>query len=148
MRPAGDIWKRTFKPTAILFPASLLALTPIFDIVLAITGNSRWNQAAFWCAFVGVSMAMVLFMPLFIDWLALTHGTPARRALLPSLLLHTLGIGAFVASVALRLRARGGLSPLAFICAESGVILFALAALNGAARERPLATHHTPAAQM
>jgi uncharacterized membrane protein len=148
MHRPSDIGKKSFKPTVILFPASLLILTPIFDVVRAITGNSGWGLAAFWCAFAGMSLALVVFLPLAIDWLALERGTPARQARLPSLLLDALGLIACVASVALRLRARGALSLLAFMCADGGVTLLALAALTGQARARPVGARHTLAPQM
>jgi uncharacterized membrane protein len=134
MRILGDIGKQRSNPMAIVFPAALLILTPIFDIVFAITFNIAWHTIAFWCAFVGVSLALVVFMPALLDWLALDRGTRARRESLPSLALQALGIVAFVASVTLRLRGHGTPSPLAFALADGGVCLLAMAALVAAPR--------------
>ena len=148
VRREGNIGKQRSSPTAILFPAALLILTPIFDIVRAITGNIPWARAAFWCAFVGVSMALVLFMPALIDWLALDRGTPARRLRLPSLVLQALGILAFIASAMLRLHAHGGLSPLAFALADGGVTLMAISVVISEPRHHAISLPRTRAAQM
>jgi uncharacterized membrane protein len=133
---------------AILFPAALLILTPIFDIVRAITANIIWGRAAFWCAFAGVSMAFVIFIPMLIDWLALDKGTPLRRLRLPSLTLCALGILAFIASVVLRLHAHGALSAVAFAFADSGVTLLAISALISEPPQHSIGVRQTPAAQM
>jgi hypothetical protein len=132
MRAQGNIGKRGSHATAIVFPATLLVLTPIFDIMRAITDNMAWTRRAFACAFVGVNLALVVFMPLLLDWLALDRGTVARRLCFPSLLLQALGIFVFVMSVIVRLHRHGSVSLPAFALADAGVALLAVAALIAA----------------
>jgi uncharacterized membrane protein len=135
---------------AILFPTALLILTPIFDIVRAITDNVAWSHVAFWSAFVGGTAALVMLMPLVLDWLALEpFGSEGRkkRARIPSLLMHAGGVIAFVVGVVLRLHAGGGLSPAAFALADVGITLLAVAILFAEPRhDRGVRIPFTPSA--
>jgi uncharacterized membrane protein len=134
---------------AILFPAALLILTPIFDIVRAITDNMAWSQLGFWCAFLGVTLAIVTFLPSLIDWLALDRDQDARewRARIPSLLLQGTGISAFIASVVLRLHAAGAISPAAFALADVGVTMLAVAVLVAGPRPQPVRLPYHPSSR-
>ena len=125
-------------PPSIIFPAALLIVTPISDIVRAITFNIAWGHVGFWCAFVGVALALVTFLPMLIDWLALDEGTRARRIQAPSLVLQGGGILAFIASIVLRMHAgMAHLAPLAFVFADLGVTALGAAALISGDGYRP-----------
>ena len=75
-------------PMATILPSTLLALTPLIDVVRMVTHDPWWARFAFWSAFAGVIYVAVAFVPELIDWLATDRHTRARRAGAAPLTLH------------------------------------------------------------
>ena len=63
----------------IVFPLGLLATSVIFDVVGLISGGSTWPMVAYWTMLAGIVGALVAAPFGLIDFLAIPHGTRARR---------------------------------------------------------------------
>jgi uncharacterized membrane protein len=138
MRREAHVEGSNHPPMAIVLPAVPLALTPVFDLVRAMSGDLFFSKVAFGFNFVGICLALVAFLPRLVDWLAHDRGTTAGRVRSPSLLLHALALVAFSASAVHRLVARGAPSPFAFAAATAGLMLLVLSALRAGRRHQPI----------
>jgi uncharacterized membrane protein len=63
----------------IVFPLGLLATSVIFDVVGLISGGSTWPMVAYWTMLAGIVGALIAAPFGLIDFLAIPHGTRARR---------------------------------------------------------------------
>jgi len=63
----------------VVFPLGLLATSVIFDVVGLISGGSTWPMVAYWTMAAGIVGAVVAAPFGLIDFLAIPHGTRARR---------------------------------------------------------------------
>lgn len=102
MRGKATALGHSIHPMVIVFPLALLVLSPVSDIVGAITHDAFWLRAAFWLAFLGVISAVVAAVPGFIDWLAVPGGTRAKRVGVIHLAVNLTAVALFVISVILR----------------------------------------------
>lgn len=86
----------------IVLPLGLLSATVVFDGIRLATGNKRWAAASYKTLGAGLISAMVAAPFGLIDWVAIPHGTRAKR----TGTLHGLGnlamVGLFGASWLLR----------------------------------------------
>lgn len=63
----------------VVFPLGLLATAVIFDVVGLISGGATWPIVAYWTMLAGIIGALVAAPFGLIDFLAIPHGTRARR---------------------------------------------------------------------
>lgn len=63
----------------VVFPLGLLATAVIFDVVGLISGGATWPIVAYWTLLAGIIGALVAAPFGLIDFLAIPHGTRARR---------------------------------------------------------------------
>lgn len=63
----------------IVFPLGLLATSVVFDLLHQALGDPRFASVAYWMIVAGVIGALVAAPFGAIDWLAIPHGTRARR---------------------------------------------------------------------
>lgn len=108
----------------IVFPLALLVLSPVSDIVGAITRDAFWSRAAFWLAFLGTIAAIVAAVPGFIDWLAVPGGTRAKRVGVIHLAVNLTAVALFVISVILRFEhGADAFHAIAFVLALVGALV-------------------------
>lgn len=63
----------------VVFPLGLLSTTVVFDGIRLATGNKRWSAASHKMLGAGLISAMVAAPFGLIDWIAIPHGTRAKR---------------------------------------------------------------------
>jgi uncharacterized membrane protein len=63
----------------IVFPLGLLATAAVFDVLHLTLNQTRWAEVAFWMIAAGVLGGLAAAVPGLIDWLAIPHGTRAKR---------------------------------------------------------------------
>ncbi len=66
-------------PMLVVFPLGLLATSFVFDLVHLATGGERWGYAAFYMIGAGIVGALLAAVFGLVDWLAIPHGTRAKR---------------------------------------------------------------------
>lgn len=62
----------------IVFPAGLLVMACVFDIIGLTTRNGLWMQASYWMIGAGVVAGLVAAVFGLVDWLAIPFGTRAK----------------------------------------------------------------------
>ena len=63
----------------IVFPLGLLATSLVFDIVHVLGGSATMAEVAYWLVTAGLIGGLLAAPFGFIDWMAIPHGTRARR---------------------------------------------------------------------
>lgn len=63
----------------IVFPLGLLVTAAVFDLISAISGDTRWTQMAFYMIGAGILTGLAAALFGLLDWLGIPVGTRARR---------------------------------------------------------------------
>lgn len=91
-------------PILIVFPAGLLLLSVLFDVVNLINPKSEWGVVSYWTLVGGLAGGVIAAVPGWIDWFAIPKGTRAKSVGLYHGLGNVLALGVFGASWFLRLQ--------------------------------------------
>src|SRR5579871_2286762 len=86
----------------IAFPVGLLLTAAIFDIIFAITNDSRWTETAFYLIGAGVLGGLAAAVFGLLDWLGVPSETRAKRIGAIHGLANVLVVLLFIASFFLR----------------------------------------------
>jgi uncharacterized membrane protein len=62
-----------------VFPLGLLATAVVFDIVYLVTDAARWTEMAFYMIGAGIVGGLAAAVPGWVDWLAISAATRAKR---------------------------------------------------------------------
>lgn len=87
----------------IVFPAGLLLMAVVFDVVNRINPQDQWGVVSYWMLVGGLAGGLVAAVPGWIDWFAIDSGTRAKSVGLYHGLGNVLALGIFGASWWLRL---------------------------------------------
>ena len=90
-------------PILIVFPAGLLLLSVLFDIVNLINPQPEWGVVSYWTLVGGLAGGVIAAVPGWIDWFAIPSGTRAKSVGLYHGLGNALALLVFGASWYLRL---------------------------------------------
>lgn len=66
-------------PMLVVFPLGLLITSFIFDVIVYFTHSERMAYASFYMIAAGVIGGAVAALPGIIDWIAIPHGTRAKK---------------------------------------------------------------------
>jgi uncharacterized membrane protein len=110
-------------PMLIAFPLGLLATSFIFDLIHLGSGSERFGFASFYMIGAGIVSALLAAVFGLVDWLAIPHGTRAKRVGA----LHGVGnlvvVGLFIASWGIRYGNPGRTGGGAVVLSLVGVLL-------------------------
>lgn len=79
MRSKARLLGHSVHQMLIVFPLGLLATSVLFDLLHFATGDPSFATVAYWMVIAGVVGGLVAAPFGAIDWLAIPHGTRARR---------------------------------------------------------------------
>lgn len=66
-------------PMLIVFPLGLLVTAVAFDVIYLVSDTARWTEVAYYLIGAGLVGGIAAAVPGWIDWLAIPHGTRAKR---------------------------------------------------------------------
>ena len=79
MKSRVQVARHALHPMLVVFPVGLLATSVVWDICYLASGNRSWGMISVATIVAGVVGALAAAIPGFVDWLAIPHGTRARR---------------------------------------------------------------------
>ncbi|HLK49470.1 MAG TPA: DUF2231 domain-containing protein [Bryobacteraceae bacterium] len=107
----------------IAFPVGLLLTAAIFDIIFAITNDSRWTETAFYLIGAGVLGGLAAAVFGLLDWLGVPSETRAKRIGAIHGLANVLVVLLFIASFFLRWPNPAAVPSLGYIFSYVGAAL-------------------------
>ena len=107
----------------IVFPLGLLATAVVFDVISYFTESARWTEMAFYMIGAGIVGGLLAAVFGAIDFLAIPHGTRARRIGAIHGVGNVIVVALFAISWLLRWAEPSYPSTLAYLCSYAGASL-------------------------
>jgi uncharacterized membrane protein len=108
MKSRVQVARHALHPMLVVFPVGLLTTSVVWDVCYLASGNRSWGMISVATIVAGVVGALAAAVPGFVDWLAIPHGTRARRIGAYHMALNLIVVGLFVVSLVQRLMTPGG----------------------------------------
>jgi uncharacterized membrane protein len=108
MKSRVQVARHALHPMLVVFPIGLLATSVVWDVCYLASGNRSWGMISVATIVAGVVGALAAAIPGFVDWLAIPHGTRARRIGAYHMVLNLTVVGLFGLSLVQRLLTPGG----------------------------------------